>query len=247
MAVASHLNKPPITEALFDVKAILPKNVNIETLLQAHEKEKAKYPIREVKAKWEASFQFKPGEAAIVNQKGGTPQGYMMFSSDRKKIFQARLDGFTYNQLATYESWDKFAGEAYRLLDIYMKIAKPISITRLALRFINKIEIPLPISDITEYLNTIPHGIVTMGGKKIKYFMNLLMNDKDTNNESIFTNVIEEPASSNIIRIIIDIDTYRSVELKSEDQIDKIILSLREYKNKIFFNTITDKTKQLFT
>ena len=245
MAASSHLKNPPITEALLDIKAILPKDINADTLLETYEAEKQRYPIKEVKAEWEASFQIKPGESPILSQRGGTPQGYMLRSVDKIKVFQSRLDGFTYNQLSPYDTWESFINEGLRLWKVYSQIAKPISITRIALRFINKIEIPLPVSDLTEYINTLPSVLLSPDEKKLKYFMNVHLEDTKSKNECILTNVIEEQPNSNVVTIIIDVDAYKMTDMGMQE-ILPVITSLKDYKNKVFFNCISDKTKQIF-
>jgi uncharacterized protein (TIGR04255 family) len=103
---------------------------------------------RKTKHSFQAEFRFSPGkdESTPVIPKGKT-EGYIFHSKNENKIVQARLDGFTFNKLRAYEDWNKFHSEARELWELYDKIIKPISVDRIALRYINRIEIPLPFDD----------------------------------------------------------------------------------------------------
>ena len=47
--------------------------------------------------------------------------------------------------------------------------------------------------------------------------------------------------------VILDIDVFAEVNLTSEDaKIDEIFAILRKVKNEVFFNSITERTKELF-
>jgi uncharacterized protein (TIGR04255 family) len=66
------------------------------------------------------------------------------------------LDGFAMSRLAPYENWNAVRDEARRLWDIYRSIAKPSKLIRLAVRYINRIDMPLPLGDFKDYLRTVP-------------------------------------------------------------------------------------------
>jgi uncharacterized protein (TIGR04255 family) len=66
------------------------------------------------------------------------------------------VDGFSASKLAPYTDWHDLRTQARDLWAKYRKATDPVLITRLALRYINRIDIPLPISDLKEYMRTIP-------------------------------------------------------------------------------------------
>ena len=70
---------------------------------------------------------------------------------------QFRRDGFTYNRLHPYKNWDYLIEHTKRTYPIYKEIAKPEAITRLAVRYINHIKIPLPVDDLFEYFSDPPN------------------------------------------------------------------------------------------
>jgi uncharacterized protein (TIGR04255 family) len=60
------------------------------------------------------------------------------------------------SHLAPYENWNAVRDEARRLWALYRSIAKPSKLIRLAVRYINRIDMPLPLGDFKDYLRTVP-------------------------------------------------------------------------------------------
>ncbi|MEK7180645.1 MAG: TIGR04255 family protein [Patescibacteria group bacterium] len=147
---------PPITEAIFDIRVIMPKETTLEVLLSFQDSIKDDFPVKKDRRKIEGGFQFGEDSPPKVIASSSVVDGYWFHSNDGHKIVQARLDGFTFNRLKPYSSWEGFNGEANKLWHHFIKIAKPAKVSRLALRYINRIELPLPLKDFKEYILTIP-------------------------------------------------------------------------------------------
>jgi hypothetical protein len=80
-----------------------------------------------------------------VTEAVDTPIGWRFVSPDKLHVFQARLNGFTFSRLPPYVDWESFRTEARRLWDLYRAVANPIAPTRIAVRYINRLDLPLPI------------------------------------------------------------------------------------------------------
>lgn len=239
---------PPITEALLDIRVNLDPGFDVKKLEELQKHIHEDFSVKQVNTKLEASFVHKPGESLVTTAKN-TPNGYIFKTSDSKKIVQARMDGFTFNRLRPYDSWSSFEKEGEKLWNSYLAIAKPLNITRVALRYINLIEIPLPMSDFKDYILTIPEIAKGVPQGLSEFFMRLVIPDEKRENTAIVTETIElSKLSGKKFPLVFDIDVFRTVDLKPQDQeLWKIFNSLRDYKNCIFMNSITDKTKQLFS
>lgn len=128
----THYSKAPLTEAVLDIRVEVPSEITLHELKNVQVGEEERYPRREDSI-------IVVGQVSMGTQVGAsakqTPNGYRFVSQDHRQIFQARLDSFTYNRLAPYETWESFRDEARRLWDIYRPIAKPKNIKRLALRY----------------------------------------------------------------------------------------------------------------
>lgn len=237
---------PPITEALLDIRVNLPKETTLETLLSFQNGIKDHFPNK--KERHLGTFRIKTGAAPEVLASADRTDGYMFYAPDNKKIVQARLDGFTFNKLKPYSKWEVFSQEAKYLWEHYVEVAKPINIVRLALRYINRIELPLPFGDFKEYLLTTPEIASDIPQGLAQFFMQLVIPNADIQATAVITETIEKTDDkSKVLPLIFDIDVSRNIilDLKS-DEIWNIMDNLRNFKNQIFMNSLTAKTKELF-
>ena len=167
-----HYPKAPITEAVIDLRVELPPDVPAGALDQAHKGEETRYPI--VEPLTSNVWQMVPGPQASASA-SSTPTGFLFRSADKKQIYQSRLDGFTMSCLAPYGRWEEFCSEGRRLWDIYRSVAQPSKVVRAAVRYINRINIPLPVNDFGDYLRTVPQVSSDLPQGLSGYFMQLML------------------------------------------------------------------------
>lgn len=239
-------SNPPITEALLDIRVNLPKEITLDTLLSFQNEIKEHFPNK--KERYTGTFQIKTGAAPEIITSTDRTDGYMYYAPDNKKIVQARLDGFTFNKLKPYSSWDIFSLEAKYLWEHYVAIAKPTNIVRLALRYINRIEIPLPFNDFKEYILTNPEVAPGIPQGLSGFFMQLVIPNAEFQASAVVTETFEKiDEKSKVLPLIFDIDVSRNIIIEpSSKDIWNIMEDLRKFKNQIFMKSLTDKTKELF-
>lgn len=243
MVASRHLANAPITEALIDIRVKLPLNVDLSTLSSVHASFASDYPNKHDRVKTETQIDLKTKKADTTS----IVDGYLFTSSDGTQVVQNRLDGFTFSRLKPYESWDMLRVEAYRLWQIYRDSCHPELITRIALRYINRLEIPLPIQDFGEYL-TAPPIVPKNLPQELSVFLTRNVIRENVNGfVTIISQSLESVSSSKIATIILDVDVFKEAQFNPEamdawEAIDQ----LREFKNKIFFESITKKTLELY-
>jgi uncharacterized protein (TIGR04255 family) len=162
-------------------------------------------------------------------------------------IAQFRVDGFTFSKLEPYTTWEDVFGEADRLWRIYVQTAQPLEISRLAVRFINRLRLPGP-AELRQYLEAppvlpppIPHAvrefltrIVVQGG-----------NDNDAS--AVLIQALEASLDPATVPLLLDIDAFREVSLPPGDpSVTGIFEQLRRLKNDIFFASVTERTVEMF-
>ncbi|MBC8232132.1 TIGR04255 family protein [bacterium] len=238
----------PITEAILDIKVKLPDGVGLNIFDEFQENIKDRFGDRKTKHSFQAELRFSPGkdESTPIVPKEKI-EGYIFHSKNGNKIVQARLDGFTFNKLQPYEDWNKFHSEARELWELYKKITKPISVDRIALRYINRIEIPLPFDDFSEYILTNPQIAPGLPQALSHFFMRIEIPNNEIGAIAIITQTMQKQTETQILPLIFDIDVIKTVCYtgKISDMWNDFNL-LRRFKNEIFFNSITEKTKELF-
>ncbi len=238
----------PITEAVLDITAKLPDRKDLNIFDEFQENIKDRFGNRKTKHSFQAKFRFSPGkdEAPPIVPKDKI-EGYLFHSKNGNKIVQAKLDGFTFNKLQPYENWNKFHSEARELWGLYSKIAKPISIDRIALRYINRIEIPLPFDDFSEYILTNPQIAPKLPQALSHFLMRIELPNDEIGAIAIITQTMQKMTETKKLPLIFDIDIIKTVYYtKNNSDMWNDFNLLRHFKNEIFFNSITEKTKELF-
>lgn len=238
--------RAPILEALLDIQVELPDSVNLGQLQNFQEAIKDRYPSKKLRTSGAISVTIQEKTGYPVIQQSGGPVGYIFASPDQKQAVQARLNGFSFSRFKPYEAWEKLRDEAQELWRHYIRIASPRSVTRLALRYINRIEIPLPIGDFKEYVRTAPDIAPNLPQGLSTFFMRLVIPKPDVQATAIVSERMEE-IKENRVPLIFDIDVFRFSKHEADsDEVWEIFENLRNLKNEIFFESVTDKAKELF-
>lgn len=240
----------PIREALIDIHVALPAESTLEVLAQYHEPLKDRFPKRREREIWQSEFRVQPGADPVAKTGPKRIDGYLHTSDADGKIVQARCDGFTFNKLRPYTDWATLSAEARELWEHYQRLAKPANVTRLGLRYINRIEVPLPIRDFREYCPLFPDLPPGVPQSLSEFFMRFVAPVPDIPNVmSIVTTTFELPVPGGAkLPLILDIEVFESFELLAPDtepmwqKLDR----LRMVKNDIFFASVTEAAKALF-
>lgn len=246
-ASARYLSRAPIAEALVDFHAQLPESVSIADFRQIAEAEKGRYPnggvIREISATLKLTT-----EAHDQDVKRDDI-GVRIETADRKTVAQFRINGFTLNRLAPYTKWSEIYPEAIRLWKLYVVVAKPSIVPRLATRYVNRLRLPGPVVELGDYLTSPPVVPTGLPQALQSFLTRLVIHDSEIGHSAIITQGyepdLEHPES---VSVLLDIDAFRMAEVRSDDfaAIDGIFDRLHDFKNNIFFGSITEKAARLF-
>lgn len=236
----------PITEAVLDIKVEAQSQLSRSMLEKYHEKIKERFPEKQQRTAFKADIKFTP-EGPTASIPSSEPDGYLFRSPAKNKIVQVRFDGFTFNKLKPYDNWDVFKAESQELWRLYYELTNPTKITRLALRYINRIEIPLPFNKFQDYILTMPAVSPLLPQVLSGFFMRLAIPKPELEATAIINETIENITDNQRLPLIFDIDVFREVNFTDNlSEIWSIFDKLRAFKNDIFFNSITEKTAELF-
>lgn len=238
--------KAPITEALIDIRVELPEDATLSKLEKLHDLIKADYPGKKSRRRFEAQIEFKE-EQQPLRRSTFQQDGYYFTSADGKRIVQYRLDGFGFNRLRPYSRWEDLRDEARKAWGIYAMNVNPLAVNRLAVRYINSIEIPFKSFDFDDYFTAIPKIPEGLPQALQHFFTQTMIPFSE---QGVTAVVIQTPSGKQdpvSTAIILDIDVFMEKHLAPEDKlIWEIFEELRYIKNDIFFKSIKDKTKELF-
>jgi uncharacterized protein (TIGR04255 family) len=237
--------RAPITEAVLELKTKNPPEMTLETLSSIYEDIHDTYPTKTARISFRAGFKIEEGKSPAIFEPTGDLIGYSFTSSDGKQIIQALTHGFVFSRLNPYERWDTFRDEARKLWRHYKNRANPQGITRIGLRYINRIQIPLPITDFKDYVLTIPEIAPGISQSLSNFFMRLEI-PQELPTMAIIMQTMEPVTSDNKLPLIFDIDVVREMTIESDDEAWECFENLRDLKNNIFSRSLTEKSKDLF-
>lgn len=238
--------KPPIVEALLDIRASFVSLVDPADLEAFHNAIREQYPIKQDRVRW--GGQIRVGEREVEQAVRRESQGFMFKSGDTRRVVQARQDGFTFNWLKPYSSWEAFRSEAQRHWQRYRGTFRPEAVTRLGLQYINRLELPLPFHDFRDFITTVPDVARGIPQGLGTFFMRLAIPHPTRTLLAIITETMEAPVEEGAkLPVLLDIDIVRQERFEPDsDAIWDTFEQMREYKNEIFFASITDKAKEMF-
>lgn len=191
---------------------------------------------------------------AVIEGKGRPPvvrdlglQGYFFKAADEKTVAQFRVDGFTFNRLHPYTSWEELFPLAIELWRLYSTIARPEVITRLAVRYINRIPLPPDQIKFETYLRSAPVVPPELPQYVSSFLTRVTIHDPALDIAAHIAQALETDESGRHRAVIFDIDAFKQGEFAIDDPaIEETLKRLREFKNLIFFNSLTEETLRQF-
>ena len=246
MARVRYLKNAPITEALIDLRVSEPaERVEFEDredrLKGCPESLGDEYPQRFDMYVAHLEFRGSVKDGVQTGEREQGLRGYKFVSTDEKQIVQFRLDGFTFSRLKPYEDWMRLRDETKRLWFKYEQhMRPPQKIRRVALRYINHVEIPIG-KEADEFLPTGPRlPSDTADRQAISSFLSrVIVSDRKYDAQVGFTQARDEskPAAEGFARILIDIDVFRTGSF-SHGEVWDILQGFHDLKNEMFFSSI---------
>lgn len=235
----------PLTEALIDIRVQLPPEKTIEDLEKLYDKIKADYPHKRERRILQFSHEVKKGSPVSMGQRDLGVDGLLLKSKDEKEIVQFRLDGFTFNRLYPYESWEKMRVQAKKYWDMFVIQLNPIKVNRIAVRSINNLKIPLKGMDLKKFFRSYPKLLGKFPTSTVENFLfKTQLSFPDIGAEALITQSLKKSQEDKVHSVLLDIDIFKKVDSAPEDDnIWKLLdNNMRDLKNKIFYGIITSKT-----
>jgi len=247
MARIRHLQNAPITEAIVDFRVSLPRDFRPDRLREARERLAPDYPQTVERKGMEARLEFAGGQPKETRTRDLGFQGIWLKTEDQKTVAQFRVDGFTFNRLKPYTRWEQILPEALRLWSVYVELANPQSVTRIALRYINHMNLPSPGAELDDYIVTSPRLPPSVPQIRSSFATRLVLEYPERRMTANVIQVLEVGVETPAPSLLFDIDVYRTGHFEvSETTMKEILGDLRGYKNEIFFGSLTERFVEAF-
>lgn len=240
--------KPPITEAVIDAtfEGKLPPSL-LEK--QAHRLARH-YPT--IEQKYDIEFELAPVSDAEPPKPVSRIEksGFKLTTSDQVDVVLLSAGGIGTSRLAPYCGWEPFRDLARRNYDLCKEISGVRRCTRVATRYINRLDIPVEGRqrfDEAEYIRIGPrlprNDMLGLNG----YLVTVEAALPEIRCGLRIASASVPPAILDHASILLDIDLYRTDTLpQRDDDLWEIFETLHVHKNRIFEECITDRARELF-
>ena len=238
--------KAPITEAIIELRADPRADLLIDDLQTLRSGLSQPYP--NVTPTFEAMGRVEAQPGASASASAAHEQNGLRFvTPDGESICQFRKSGVAFSRLAPYESWEPFRDEARRLWTMCRESVQPGRITRLAVRYINRIDIPEQMVDLKDYFRTSPEVSPDLPQNLAGFFMQIRIPQEDIGAQVLINQTIISPACEGVVSVVLDLDLLRTENIAEDEKgIWTYFETLHARKNEIFEACITDRTRNLF-
>lgn len=246
--VGRHYDHAPIAEAILELTCTLPSDVTLDQLAHVADPE----TFSAAGAAIMVTGRVEVGPEGIHGDTSGEAIGHLLRRADGLRVIQSRLNGFAYSALAPYDRWETFSAEAWEHWSDYQRVARAIKVSRIGVRYVNKIDIPNASIEIKDYLRTAVDVSPYLPQLTAGYFLQVVVPLSHFNAAATITSTIVPPPSVDHTSLILDIDTWRTVDIAlastaAGDSITEVLNTLREAKNYVFEACITDATRGLIS
>jgi len=247
LARIRHLSKAPVREALIDIR--FESLVPIEVIQQVVDRLTGKF--EKASPIWEAMFGLNIGaDGKHETSTNQSALGMRLDSTNPPHVVQYRTNGLTFSRLPPYSRWEELRDAARDAWAALVDAASPFVVTRVAVRYINEIVLPLPLVDFAVYLESPPIVPVGLPQGISAFLQRVVIPDDKLKCVSIITQALEDQSliANDSVTVVLDVDVFRQVNIESgsSDAIWAVLEELRTQKNKMFFGHITEKTAETY-
>lgn len=238
------LARPPLREALIDFQISEELSLSFaenlkDGILPGFE------PVHPIKQGM-FSFQIgatKPAAASVTKDE---IYGRRYQTNDGARVVQARRNGLTYSILRGYSDWADIKNSTQDVWREYIHRAGNVTVQRIAVRYINVLELPIGFADFDDYLAAGPRVPSGVPQSITGFLCHVVIPFPDHGAIGVVTQALETPTQTHI-PVVLDIDVHKQVALNGNSlEIWSELDSLREVKNSLFFSFVTKKCLEAY-
>jgi uncharacterized protein (TIGR04255 family) len=173
-------------------------------------------------------------------------EGYQFWTKDHLTAATYRKEAFSFSRLKPYTSWNDMVTGMKPLFQRYRSMAKPQSVVRIGVRFINRIDLPKTLL-FEDYLAAPPNVPKDLPQFLSSFLSRVVIHDPEIKVAASVTQALEAKDQDHVT-VLLDIDSFKRMECEPDaEEVWTALENLHVFKNKVFFASITEKALSLFT
>jgi uncharacterized protein (TIGR04255 family) len=177
-------------------------------------------------------------------------EGVRMANEDQTEVLLLLDDRFGRAVLAPYPGWDAFHETIVRDWQVWRPIAKPKKLARIAVRYINRLDLPLDgngLVNLHDYLRFYAEFPENVTGPSLYTACQQVLKVGEDELMVSLNLVTTPPALVDHLSCVLDLDIYRETDVpQSDEDLWDLLARMRHHKNRLFEALTTDRAKALF-
>lgn len=247
MTTRPNLKNAPIIEAVLDIRVIPDDGVKSTSFKDFHSKISKRFPIYEQTFQIQGQLQVGVATPSEIKEHKTECARFKSVNSDFISLIQ--YSGMNLSKVKPYSNWDNLRDNAKEVWLSYKEHFKPKGISRIALRYINKLDLPFD-SKIEDIFKTYPEISHLLPQELAAYRLQLVLPSKDKKSIAIVNQILDPNAAredEQMVGIVFDIDAYQNVNLDiNSNEVWDRFETLHSYKNDIFFESLTESARKKY-
>lgn len=234
---------PPIVEAVVEIRFL--HAVSHDRIEAAAHRIKASYEFLDPENTVDFVIDAEKQKASVASQ----PSGFRLASPNRDELVILRENSFICAKLAPYGGWETLERRTRRDWDLWKKSVGPARISRVGLRYINRLDVPINEATtvgIEDYFTVFPRVPEGFFASTSNYAMQISVNVKDCPfGLTINSGSVPSPLIGHV-SFGLDLDLFCESDLpQRDDEMWALLSEMRKVKNLAFENCITRKSREL--
>ena len=248
----AQLSNPPIREAIISVSFAGFVELDLLEKFRKHEYIKEHYPDQRnalaIQLQGELKAEQNDKNSDIPLSASQQQDGFIMIAQEEEqtKVVQTKIGQLSFHLTNRYETWNAFIGEFKKLWSVFCEIVYKTNLTQISLRYVNEIEIGLPMEyGFEEYLNLLPNIPVGINNTLNRFFIQLDMPNKANTLNSIITETFV--TENDKVKVLLDINVRKDDDFEcNSEMMWQGFEEMRSYKNELFERCLTPKTIKMY-
>lgn len=238
---------PPIVEAVCEFRFLPNGDLDIKKIGNFYEKLKSDFPIQEKRKKHFLDFKIEKGKPAKENFKQGFMEFGQFFSEDKKYFIQLDKGRVSIHRIKPYISWSDFSTLIKKVYDAYIENFSPLKITRVGMRYVNEIILPVKDFSFNDYFTITPPFSFLEEEKQKAISIGSVFEQKEER-DSIKVQLAEKPSRKPEMyrHFVLDFDYFLVKPIFNFDEIENWLDEAHSTLEDTFDKTLTDNLKESF-
>ena len=250
-----HYPSAPILEAIIDLRVSRSELIGTDEIQAVADSLSESYTHSGKLVGWESTIHVDSRSTDHKSELKTHEAGLRLSSKSTDPAYVAtiRHDGLGCIHIGKYTRWENLFDQAQYVWKAYQEIVQPERITRIATRFINRIDIPVEEATVDaeiryeDYVTVYPTIPNSFQFRLVSgYFSQVHFPQNDLTAILTLNTGLVPPPREGVLSVLLDFDLFSEAGWETMDAAWDVVNKFRDRKNEVFEASITDKARGLF-